>query len=145
MNPLRRTEVAVGIVLKGDQLLIARRPPGVPLAGLWEFPGGKLEPGETPESAVERELMEELAIGVQAERRLTVLEHDYPYARVILMPILCRHTTGHPTAIHCSEWRWISLSDLPAYAFPPANAPLLQELAALGLQRPRSAVNFDNP
>ena len=131
MEPDRpRLNVAIGIVIEGDHVLITRRPPHVPLGGLWEFPGGKQHPGESPESAAVRELSEELALTVVPTGRLDVIEHEYAYATVTLTPILCRRLAGDPIARGVSEYRWVPLASLTDYAFPPANAALLQTLSA---------------
>ena len=130
MEPDRpRLNVAIGIVIEAGQVLITRRPPGVPLAGLWEFPGGKQHPGESPEQAVVRELQEELSITVSPTGRLPVIQHDYAFASITLTPILCRRTAGDPMPHSSSEFRWIPLPALTEYAFPPANAELLRTLS----------------
>ncbi|MDB5732398.1 MAG: 7,8-dihydro-8-oxoguanine-triphosphatase [Variovorax sp.] len=86
MQQRRHTEVAVGILIReGDgALLLSTRPAGKPYAGYWEFPGGKIEPGETVEQALRRELHEELGITIEAAERWKVTEHDYPHALVRL-------------------------------------------------------------
>ncbi|HEX8323322.1 MAG TPA: 8-oxo-dGTP diphosphatase MutT [Tepidisphaeraceae bacterium] len=126
--------VAVGVVVRDGLILITRRPVNVPLAGLWEFPGGKLEPGETPEAAVVRELQEELRLSVVPQRRLSQIVHDYPQARVVLTPMYCVIVAGEPQAIGCSEFRWVHPHALITYDFPAANRPLLDELITIPLQ-----------
>lgn len=123
--------VALAIVLErgGPRLLICQRKPDVPLGGLWEFPGGKLEPGESPEQAAVREVREELGIDVAPVGRLGPITHTYPHATVTLTPILCRHLAGEPNAVDCADWRWVHRTELAQYPFPEANAPLLACLA----------------
>ncbi|MDB5843103.1 MAG: hypothetical protein JWP79_413, partial [Polaromonas sp.] len=80
-EPRKHTEVAVGILIRADDaLLLSTRPDGKPYAGYWEFPGGKLEAGETVEEALRRELMEELGVQIGAAQAWKVTEHDYPHA-----------------------------------------------------------------
>src|SRR5689334_7858134 len=91
--------VAIGIVVDPRGILISRRKKNDSFDGYWEFPGGKIEEGETAEQAVARELYEELAIRVTPVRALAVIEHEYPKARVILQPFICRLDGGEPVAI----------------------------------------------
>jgi 8-oxo-dGTP diphosphatase len=124
------TEVAVGVLVQPDgHYLLAQRPAGKPYEGYWEFPGGKLEPGETVEAALERELHEELGIVVTACHRWHTLEHDYPHAYVRLY--FCKVTawTGEP---HGREGQAFVWQRLPADVSPllPATIPVLKWLAA---------------
>jgi 8-oxo-dGTP diphosphatase len=124
------TEVAVGVLVQPDgHYLLAQRPAGKPYEGYWEFPGGKLEPGETVEAALERELHEELGIVVTACHRWHTLEHDYPHAYVRLY--FCKVTawTGEP---HGREGQAFVWQRLPADVSPllPATIPVLEWLAA---------------
>ena len=131
MGPHRpRLNVAIGIVIENGLVLITRRPPDVPMGGFWEFPGGKQHPGESPESAAVRELREELALTVAPAGRLAVIEHDYAYASITLTPVLCRRLAGEPVATAVGHYRWVPLIALGDYAFPPANAGLLQTLSS---------------
>jgi 8-oxo-dGTP diphosphatase len=121
-------DVAIGLVWKDGRVLIARRPEGVHLAGLWEFPGGKVEAGETPEAGLLRELREELGIEAEILGRREVIEFAYTQRTVHLYPIDCRWLAGEPHPAGCEDPRWVLPSELPSYEFPPANAPLLAEL-----------------
>lgn len=130
-SPLPTIDVAIGLIWRDGRLLIARRPEGAHLAGLWEFPGGKIRPGETPEAALVREAEEELAVQVAVEReRPFALEFSYPDRRVRLRVFDCRWLGGEPQCRSCAEWRWVTPDDLTAYDFPPANELLLRALAA---------------
>jgi len=119
--------VAACVLLDGDgRLLIAKRPEGRPLAGLWEFPGGKVEAGETPEHALIRELAEELGITI-AESDLTPLtfaSHDYAEFHLLMPLYLCRHWRGALTAHEGQALAWVRPDELGAYAMPPADEPL---------------------
>jgi len=119
--------VAACVLLDGNgRLLIAKRPEGRPLAGLWEFPGGKVEAGETPEHALIRELAEELGIDI-AESDLTPLtfaSHDYAKFHLLMPLYLCCHWGGALTAHEGQALAWVRPDELGAYAMPPADEPL---------------------
>jgi mutator protein MutT len=125
--------VAIGIVVDARGILISRRKNGDSFGGYWEFPGGKIEPDETAEQAVARELHEELAIRITPVRALDVIEHDYPKARVVLYPFVCRLDAGEPAAVCVAEFAWVEAAALQRYRFPAANAGLIETLAAQGL------------
>ncbi|CAG4917626.1 NUDIX domain-containing protein [Paraburkholderia gardini] len=124
------TEVAVGVLVQPDgRYLLAQRPAGKPYEGYWEFPGGKLEPGESVEAALARELHEELGIVVNASHRWHTLEHDYPHAYVRLY--FCK-VTGWEGEPHGREGQAFVWQALPAEVSPllPATIPVLEWLAA---------------
>jgi 8-oxo-dGTP diphosphatase len=121
-------DVAIGLVWKDGRLLIARRPEGVHLGGMWEFPGGKVEAGETPETGLLRELREELGVEATVIGRRAVLEFTYPDRSVRLHPLDCRWLSGEARPAGCEDPRWVAPIELSAYEFPPANASLLAEL-----------------
>jgi 8-oxo-dGTP diphosphatase len=121
-------DVAIGLVWKDGRVLIARRPAGAHLGDLWEFPGGKVEAGESPEVGLLRELREELGIEAEVAAKRAVIEFTYPGRPVRLHPFDCRWLSGEPHPAGCEDPRWVAPADLPAYEFPPANAPLLAEL-----------------
>jgi 8-oxo-dGTP diphosphatase len=123
------TEVAVGVLLRPDGcFLLAQRPIGKPYEGYWEFPGGKLEAGESVEAALARELNEELGIRAQAIARWRVLEHDYPHAYVRLF--FCKVTAwdGEPVGREGQAFAWQS-SSTTLSPLLPATLPVLQWLA----------------
>lgn len=123
-----RIEVAVGLIRENpgaDRVLITLRPAGTPYAGWWEFPGGKLEPGEDAAAGVARELREELAIDVAVEGGEPAIEHVYEHAAVRLWPMWCRWTGGRPRAIEVADWRWATPAEMDALPMLPANGPLL--------------------
>lgn len=124
-----RTEVAVGILIRSDgALLLATRPPGKPYAGYWEFPGGKLEAGETVEQALRRELQEELGIAIADAMVWKVTEHDYPHARVRLHWCKVHQWTG---AFDMREGQSIAWQQLPLAVAPvlPGAFPVLAWIA----------------
>jgi len=123
-------EIALALVRRDGRLLIARRPAGVHLAGLWEFPGGKMRPGETPAAAAEREAREETGVECRARAALPVIEHAYGERRVRLHPVECAWLAGEPQPLGAAECRWVRPEDLGAYEFPAANAGLLVRLAS---------------
>ncbi len=120
--------VAAGIIVAGERLLVARRHDSGPCAGLWEFPGGKLEPGESPEQALVRELREELGVEVQVSGSYGTISHRYPERRVVLHFLYAKVVAGTPRPLGCAELRWVSPADLPHLEFPPADEKLVAEL-----------------
>lgn len=122
---MKVVEVAIALVWRGRELLVTRRPESAHLGGLWEFPGGKLAEGESPERCAEREVQEEVAILVTARARRDVIEHTYPERRVRLYPVDCDYRSGAVELREVSDARWILPSELSAYAFPEANRALI--------------------
>jgi mutator protein MutT len=121
-------EVAAGLVFRGGKLLITQRPPGSHLGGLWEFPGGKRQPGESFEQCLRRELAEELGIEVQVHELAEDFTHHYPERSVHLKFFRCRWLRHEPRAILCHDWAWVGPEQLPDYQFPAADARLLEKL-----------------
>lgn len=130
MNSKERIDAAIAIVTRGDKLLITQRKPDDHLGGLWEFPGGKCEDGETLEQCLERELREEVNIRAKPVDRLKTIEADYPKVLVRLHPFLCDHVSGEPELIECQAAKWIAPAELAEYEFPPANESLIAEVLA---------------
>jgi 8-oxo-dGTP diphosphatase len=126
--------VAACVLLnEAGELLIARRPPGRPLAGLWEFPGGKVEQGEQPEEALVRELREELGIEIAKAdlEPLTFASHAYPDFHLLMPLYRCTRWRGPVTALEGQELRWVGKETLAEYDMPPADEPLKSALRAL--------------
>ena len=121
-------EVAAGLVFRGGRLLITQRLPGSHLGGLWEFPGGKREPGETYEECLRRELREELGIEVVVVELVESIAHDYPEKSVHLKFYRCRWQRGRPRPVGCHDLKWIAADEIPRYAFPAADMRLLDRL-----------------
>lgn len=120
--------IAVAIVWRGAELLIDQRPETSMLAGLWEFPGGKIEPGETPAECVVREVREEIGIEVEAQAELATIEHEYTHLTITLIAYLCRYISGEAQPLQCAAVRWIHPQELDNYAFPMANQKLFPHL-----------------
>lgn len=125
--------VAAALVDRDGRLLVQQRPEGLSMAGLWEFPGGKLEPGETPEQALIRELDEELAIDVDHTCLAPAcFASDMIGDRhLLLLLYVCRKWRGTPVAQHASALRWVRPVELHSLDMPPADQPLIGLLEAL--------------
>ena len=124
--PTTEVRVAAGVIERADQVLITQRAAKAHQGGLWEFPGGKLEPGESPEDALARELAEELAITVTECRPLIEVAHDYGDKRVRLFVYVVSQFTGAPTGVEGQPMQWVDRSRLTSYEFPAANLPIVQ-------------------
>ncbi len=123
-------EVGLGVIWKANRILIARREPRDLLGGLWEFPGGHREPGETLAGCVRREVWEELRVRVAVGKEFAVIEHGYSHFRVTLHVFHCRYVSGTPQAIGCAAFKWVSPRALSRYAFPAANRKIIEQLRA---------------
>ena len=119
--------VAVALIDRDGRVLVAQRPEGKAMAGLWEFPGGKLNPGETPEAALIRELREELGIDVAESCLAPFAFASHAYERFhLLMPLyLCRRWSGRPTGQESQALAWVRPEKLVEYPMPPADKPLI--------------------
>jgi 8-oxo-dGTP diphosphatase len=124
---------AVALVDADGRVLLAQRPPGKSMAGLWEFPGGKVNPDETPETALIRELAEELGIDVTANclAPLTFASHTYPEFHLLMPLYVCRRWSGIPSARAGQRLAWVQPARLGDYPMPPADTPLVAMLRGL--------------
>jgi 8-oxo-dGTP diphosphatase len=111
-----------------NQILIDRRRPQGVMGGLWEFPGGKIEPGETVIECIQREIKEELGINIEVGELLITIDHTYTHLKVTLIVHLCKHVGGIPQPIECDEVRWVNLDELSEYEFPQANTQIISAL-----------------
>lgn len=125
MTPI---DVAAGLVFREGKLLITQRQAEAHLGGMWEFPGGKREPGETFEECLERELLEELGMEVAVADLIESITHAYPEKTVHLKFYRCHWRRHEPAPLGCADFRWITPGELGDYPFPPADARLLQKL-----------------
>ena len=124
---------AVALLNEEGKVLLAKRPSGRPLAGLWEFPGGKVDPGEDPETALIRELMEELGIEIARADLvpLTFASHAYPEFHLLMPLYLCKRWEGDIAAQENQELLWVKPDELRLYDMPPADEPLKASLPNL--------------
>lgn len=122
--------IAVGVIWNGDRVLIQQRPEEGLLGNLWEFPGGKQEPGETLEETVRREIEEELGIEVSVGELITTVKHAYSHFKITLYAYHCQYISGMPQPRACQAWHWISPAELTQYAFPKANKTVLEKMLA---------------
>ncbi len=124
---------ACALIDPDGRVLIAQRPPGKAMAGLWEFPGGKIEPGESPEAALIRELKEELGITVKEPclAPFTFASHRYPDFHLLMPLYVCRRWDGTVTPSEHSAVKWVRPLELAQYPMPPADLPLIPMLRDL--------------
>jgi 8-oxo-dGTP diphosphatase len=127
------TVVAVALVAGDKRVLLQQRAADRAMAGLWEFPGGKVEPGETPEGALVRELEEELGVKLDPEALVPACFASAPLGErhMILLLYLCRDWSGEPAPLDAAALRWVSTAEMRALPMPPADAPLIPLLEAL--------------
>lgn len=121
--------VAAAALVRGDgRVLLAQRPEGKPMSGLWEFPGGKVESGETPAIALARELSEELRISARVEdlRPFIFASHDYPDFHLLMPVFMCRNWSGDPSPAEGQAVVWASGDEIRDFAVPPADEVIIE-------------------
>ncbi len=132
LNPLPHLHVAVGVILRQQQglqqVLLALRSTKQHQGGKWEFPGGKVEPGETVAAALTRELQEELAITISEAEPFMLLTHTYPERQVSLDIWLVTTFSGTPRGLEGQPLQWVNIADLATIHFPDANQPIVSKL-----------------
>ncbi|WP_119072597.1 A/G-specific adenine glycosylase [Aggregatilinea lenta] len=122
-------DVTAAVITRDDgQVLIAQRPLDKMLGGLWEFPGGKREPGESLQACLRREIREELGIDIEVGAQIGTVRHGYTHFRITLYAFACTLTGGTPQAIQCAAWTWAAPDDLELYAFPVTDQKIIAML-----------------
>ena len=121
----------VGAVIVSDGLVLcAQRGPLGSLAGLWEFPGGKIEPGETPREALSREIAEELECVVNVGEHVATTSHEYDFGVVTLTTFYCELISGTPTLTEHADVKWLAPTDLASLSWAPADVPAVEKIRA---------------
>ncbi len=122
-------DVTAAVIRRPDGcFLIAQRKADAMLGGLWEFPGGKCQPGEALPECLRREIREELGLEIEVGRHLTTIRHGYTHFRISLHAFECRHLGGEPQALDCADWRWVQPAQLKDFAFPVTDQKIMQVL-----------------
>jgi len=130
-DPRPAIEVSAALIFRDGKLLVTRRYANAHLGGLWEFPGGKREPGETFERCLVREIREELGVDIAVGNLFESVTHAYPEKTVHLKFYVCRLLKGEPRPLGCEAVNWAGRSELDDYEFPAADEQLLQKLKNL--------------
>lgn len=125
---MKRIEVSAALIFRAGQLLITQRHADSHLGGLWEFPGGKRESGESFEACLIREIREELGVAISVGELFEEIAHDYPEKSVHLKFFQCRLLSGEPQPLDCAAVRWVTRNELVDFEFPAADAQLLARL-----------------
>lgn len=137
-TPVPHKQIGVAVIWNEQgQILIDRRRQEGLLGGLWEFPGGKVEPNETIEACIQREILEELGIEIEVGEHLITIDHAYSHFHVTLNVHHCRHLNGEPQPIECDEVRWVNPNELDQYPFPKANVTIIAALQQDQAARPQ--------
>lgn len=135
-KPVPHKHVGAGVVVDGrGRFLIAQRKADSMLGGLWEFPGGSREAGETVQACIARELMEELGIKVEVGAHLITVRHVFSHFTMDLHAHVCRIRAGRPRAIHCAAWKWVQLDELDQFAFGRADQKIIERLRVEAVKR----------
>lgn len=123
-------KVTAAIIVRDDEIFVAKRGPGGRFAHLWEFPGGKIEPGETPEECLVREIREEFAIEIEVGGLFAESLHTFPGGAVFVKAFFCRWLRGELTPSEHEEWRWVKVAELASFEFAPADQPIAAKLVS---------------
>lgn len=127
-KPVPRHTIVVGVIYRAGRILIDKRKPEGLLGGLWEFPGGKVQPQEPFQAALRREIREELDIEIEVREEIATVEHTYAHFRVEIHAFECAHVQGDPRPLACAALKWVRPSDLSRYAFPAASKKIIEIL-----------------
>lgn len=120
--------VSAAIIHRDDKILISQRLEGSHLEFLWEFPGGKVEDGESPEECIVREIMEELCIKIEVSDIFDVVFHKYDEKTILLLVYDCDYVSGDPKAIECNSFNWVTIDELGSYKFTYADEKVVKKL-----------------
>jgi len=120
--------VTAGVIIEGEKVLVTQRKKGDSYGLLWEFPGGKVEPGEEPRQALQRELKEELGIEIEAGMIFESVFQFYPEFPILLLAYHCQVKKGTPEPLGCHAFRWVNLKELKHLPMPPADDPIRNRL-----------------
>jgi A/G-specific adenine glycosylase len=127
-KPLPHYNVAAAVIREGKQILIAQRPPGGMLGGLWEFPGGKQEAGETLPECLRREIQEELGIEIEVGELLVTVKHSYTHFKITLHAFECRRLEGEPQTLGVADWRWVTPEEFADLPFPRTDLKIIEAM-----------------
>ncbi len=130
MMEKKKIRVVAAMIEQDGKLLICRRPEGKALAGMWEFAGGKIEPGETPEQALIRECREELAVEICPQQLFDEVEYDYPEMHLSMLVYTASILSGVPRRLEHMEICWVAPEELGQFIFCPADREILDKIAA---------------
>ena len=122
--------VTAAILRQGDTVLLTRRPEGTRHAGQWEFPGGKLDAGESPEEGLQREILEELGLRIRVGSIFEVVYYRYDWGPVLILAYTCHRQEGIIRNLEVAEHRWVPVTELSGYAILPADEPIIARLQA---------------
>lgn len=132
LSAVPHKSIGVAVIWNDDgHILIDKRLPQGVMGGLWEFPGGKIQPGETVQDCIRREIYEEIGIAIAVQDHLITVEHSYNDFRITLEVYNCTHLHGVPQALECQEIRWVTLAEIDQFSFPQANQKIIAALRQL--------------
>jgi A/G-specific adenine glycosylase len=127
-KPLPHFDVTAAVIHRNGKLLIAQRPPEGMLGGLWEFPGGKQQPGETLPECLEREIREELGVEIEVGQPVIAVKHSYTHFKITLHAFHCRLISGQLQSLEVADWRWVTTAQLDDFAFPRTDQQIIAVL-----------------
>jgi A/G-specific adenine glycosylase len=127
-KPLPHYDVTAAVIRRNGRILIAQRPLGGRLGGLWEFPGGKAEPGESLKQCLRREITEELGIRIKVGKQITSIDHAYTHFKITLHAFECELVSGKPQALQVQDFKWVRMSELKRYAFAKTDLRIISAI-----------------
>lgn len=123
--------VTAAVIQKGDKILLAQRKPNSNLGLKWEFPGGKLEIGETPEEGLKREIREELDLEIEVEDIFKVVVQSYNEKDLVLLCYKCKYLSGEAKTLDCHDFKWVTKDELNDFDLAPADLPIVDKLRGM--------------